>query len=108
VNKEQLQAACKQAKAVHSEALAALEAFERDPINNVFKTLEDAEISLEESMRDIASGDCEGSYNCGRSEYRQGFFVGGVQYVAIAQVEYNRHDKTYYYVEEFDLRIEKL
>jgi hypothetical protein len=26
--------------------------------------------------------------------------------IAIASVEYNRHDKTYYYVEEFDLRVE--
>jgi hypothetical protein len=106
MSKEALQAAVKVAKEAHDAAVKALEDFERDPKNNVFESVEDAEISLEESMRGVASADCEGSHNCGASEYRQGFFVGDVEYVAIANVEYNRHDKTYYYVEYFNLRVE--
>jgi hypothetical protein len=106
MTKEELQAAVESTKAAHVSAVKDLEAFERDPKNNVFESLEDAQVTLEESMRDIASADCEGSHNCGAPEYRQGFFVGGIEYVAIANVEYNRHDKTYYYVEEFDFRTE--
>ncbi|WP_176058102.1 hypothetical protein [Paraburkholderia sp. BCC1876] len=105
-DKAALQAAVKIAKAAHDAAVNALDDFERDPRNHVYDTLEDAEATLHEALRDIASADCEGSHNCGASEYRQGFFVGRAEYVAIASVEYNRHDKTFYYVEEFDMRIE--
>ena len=108
MSKEALQAAVKAAKEAHDAALKALEDFERDPKGNVFGSLEDAESTLHEALRERAGEDCEGSHNCGASEYRQGFFVGGAEYVAIASVEYNRHDKTYYYVEEFDFRIEKV
>jgi hypothetical protein len=104
--REELIAAVKQTGEAYDAAKLALELFERDPKNNVFESLAKAEYELEDVLRDRASADCEGSYNCGADEYRQGFFVDGVEYVAIASVEYNRHDKTYYYVEEFDFSIE--
>ncbi|MFM0503919.1 hypothetical protein [Paraburkholderia caffeinilytica] len=103
---EELIATVKQTSEAHDAAKLALELFERDPQNNVFESLAKAEYELEDVLRHRASADCEGSYNCGAEEYRQGFFVDGVEYVAIATVEYNRHDKTYYYIEEFDFRIE--
>ncbi|MFM0165692.1 hypothetical protein PQR39_35350 [Paraburkholderia sediminicola] len=106
MSKAELSAAVQSTKAAYDAAVQALEAFERDPKNNVFESVEDAEVTLREALRELAGADCEGSHNCGASEYRQGFFVGGVEYVAIANVGYNRHDKTYYYVEEFDLRVE--
>jgi len=108
MTKEELTAAVQQSKKVFEAATLALELFDRDPKNNVFESLAKAEYELGDALRDRASADCEGSYNCGAEEYRQGFFVDGVEHVAIASVEYNRHDKTYYYVEEFDFRIEKV
>jgi hypothetical protein len=105
-DKAALQAAVKIAKAAHDAAVKALNDFERDPATHVYDSLEDAEATLRETMRDIASAVCEGSHNCGAYEYRQGFFVGRAEYVAIASVEYNRHDKTFYYVDGFDLRVE--
>jgi len=108
MTKDELLVAVEDTKTAHDAAVKALEDFERDPKNNVFESLAKAEYELEDVLRDRASADCEGSYNCGAEEYRQGFFVDGVEHVAIASVEYNRHDKTYYYVEEFDFRIEKV
>lgn len=106
MSKEKLMEAVKTAKTTYDAAVRALSDFESDPRQHVYATLEEAEGYLEEALRDRAHADCEGSYNCGDSEYRQGFFVDDVEYVAIADVEYNRHDKTYYYVDGFDLRIE--
>lgn len=106
MTKDELVLAVKNATAVLETAQIALETFVRAPENNVFLSLLEAEATLYETLRDRASDDCEGSHNCGASEYRQGFFVDGKQWWAIATVEYNRHDKTYHYVDEFDLRIE--
>ncbi|MFM0057081.1 hypothetical protein PQR64_15775 [Paraburkholderia phytofirmans] len=101
-----LQAEVKIAKAAHDAAVQALEAFERDPRNNVFESLEAADRELDNELRNRAHADCEGSHYCGASEYRQGFYVGGAEYVAIASVEYNRHDKQFYYVDGFEFRME--
>jgi len=105
-DKAALHAAVKVAKEAHDAAAKALEAFERDPQNHVYDTLEDAEATMREGLREIASADSEGSHNCGADRYEQRFFVGGVQYVAIATVEYNRFDKRLYYVDGFKLSIE--
>lgn len=32
--------------------------------------------------------------------YEQEFIVSGVRYLGTLECEYNRHDKTYYYVED--------
>ena len=36
------------------------------------------------------------------------FIVDEKRYVAILEVEYNRHDKTYYFVDGSDFRVEEL
>jgi hypothetical protein len=51
---------------------------------------------------------CEGSYCFGDDEYTQDFYVGDDLYRATLTVEYNRHDKTYYYVDGDEFKTEKL
>lgn len=67
--------------------------------NNVYANLEFALAAMEGKMEDEAHEDCEGSYNFGLDEYNRDFKVGDVIYTATLKVEYNRHDKTYYYVD---------
>ena len=43
--------------------------------------------------------DCEGAGNCGSPEYEQDFIVGGKEYTAVCSFDYDRHDKTYYYID---------
>lgn len=88
-------------------AEGALEAFDEAPENNQYDTLEDAG-ELEDILLEKAGKDCEGSYNCGCESYEREFIVQGKHYLAILDVEYNRHDKTYYYVEEYKFRIEEV
>ena len=73
--------------------------------NNVFDSLEAAEAELGDSLYGRASADCEGSYNCGDESYEQEFIVDDVPYVAVLTCEYNRHDKTYYYIDEHEFNI---
>lgn len=104
--KAALQSAVKTAKAAHDAAVKALDDFARDPVNNVFETLEAADRELENELRNRAEEDCVGDHNCAADRYEQRFFVGGVEYVAIADVECNRFDKRLYWVEYFKFRIE--
>jgi hypothetical protein len=97
--KEELQAAVKAAETQLTEAQAALEQWDSLAENNVFETLEKALSTIEDKLRSKASDDCEGAYNCGLDEYSQEFIVGGTKYLATAKFEYNRHDKTYYYID---------
>ena len=83
-------------------------AFESLPENNIFDSVTEAESYFENKLRSCANEDCEGSYNCGSDEYSQEFIVGGTHYMAVARVEYNRHDKMYYYIDEFELTIEEI
>jgi hypothetical protein len=100
--------AIKQAENELVGAKSRREEFLEDPRNNRFDTLEDAEGTLYETLRDRASTDCEGSYNCGSDEYSQRFYVGDQLYVAVAQVEYNRHDKQYYYVDDYSFVVQEV
>lgn len=76
-----------------------------DPENNQYASLEDA-TELEDILHMKAHQDCEGSYNCGHSEYSQEFMVHDKRYVAkLENIQYNRHDKTYYFVDGFDFNI---
>lgn len=75
---------------------------------NNFSSLDEAESMLYDELWSQASKDCEGSHNCGLDQYSQPFSVGDKQYIAVASVEYNRHDKTYYYVDSFSLKIVEL
>lgn len=103
-----LELAVKLAQKELDKAVKAVEDFKSLPENNVFETLEAAEGTIYELLEDRASQACEGSYCCGENYYEQLFYVGDVLYKGIASVEYNRHDKTYYYVDSFDFRIEKV
>lgn len=97
--KEKLERAIDLAKLHLREAEDALAQFCAKAENNVFETLDDALCTIEEVLRDKARADCEGSYNCGNPEYTQAFMVSDVEYVGTLKVEYDRHDKTYYYVD---------
>jgi len=90
------------------EAEDNLSVAEALPENNIFESIEEAEGKLYNKLRDKAHNDCEGAHNCGAREYIQLFYVNKTLYKAVATVEYNRHDKTYYYVENFDFKIEEV
>ena len=76
--------------------------------NNVFESLDAAEAEISNRLLSEAYEDCEGSYNCGNEEYTQDFIVDGTAYRGTLKCQYNRHDKTYYYVDESDFTIEEL
>jgi len=77
----------------------ALEDFNSLAENNVFDDLENANYKIEGILEDKASNACEGSHCRGLSKYTQEFIVDGITYIGTLYVEYNRHDKTYYYVD---------
>lgn len=99
MNKIELEAAVAAAKANLSTAEKDLNDFIASPLNNVFDGLDSASAELEERLRNIAHEDCEGAGNCGMEEYEQEFIVDGVHYLGKLSVEYDRHDKTYYYID---------
>lgn len=103
--KEELQQAVTTAEAAVRGAQRELANFEALAENNVFESLEKAG-SLEDVLSGRAHEDCEGAGNCGDEEYTQEFMVDGVVYVATLTVEYNRHDKTYYYIDGSEFKIE--
>jgi len=80
-------------------AKEAIRDLEGEASNNVYDSIEDAESCIEEALNEKASSDCEGSYNCGLDTYEQMFMVDGAVYQARLHVDYNRHDKRYYYVD---------
>ena len=103
--REQLVQQVQDARGALTAAETALQEWVALPANNVFATMEDAEGTLEDRLRDQAFADCEGAGNCGADTYTQGFVVDGAEYVATLTVEYNRYDKTYYYIEESDFSV---
>ncbi len=86
----------------------ALEIFLDRPENNVFDTLDAAEIAIEGKLENRAENACEGSYCHGEREYKQAFTVAGESYMATLTADYNRHDKKYYYIDETEFSVEKL
>lgn len=99
-NKEQYLSDIKQAEIALSTAQIALADFLSLPENNKFTDLDDAVETIENQLRDKARNDCEGSYNCGFDTYNQLFMVNEDTYLGVLTCEYNRHAKTYYYLEE--------
>lgn len=71
-----------------------------------FDTLNDAKSEVKDQLWDEASNDCEGSHNCGADEYSKIVKVkeDNKFYKITVCFEYNRHDKTYYYVEEYSMK----
>ena len=106
--REQLLNDIRLAEEVLSARKAALAAFDEAPENNVFDNLQDALDTIEGKLYDLAHQDCKGSYNCGNEFYTQKFIVDGVVYEGTLHVEYNRHDKTYYYVDETQFTYEEI
>jgi hypothetical protein len=105
---EELKAAVAAAQAALTAAQEALSTFEGLPENNVFATLAEVGSRLEYVLLSRAHKDCEGSYNCGSPQYSQEFIVNGMLYVAVLDVEYNRHDRTYYYIDDSDFKIKEV
>lgn len=104
--KQELESAVKAAKADLLKAESALLAFERSPENYRFESLIEG-FYLEDDLSGRAAEDCEGSHNVGADEYRQQFYVGDALYTAILyNIEYNRHDKRYYFVDGYKFRVE--
>lgn len=98
--KEQLQSDIDNCKEKLAEAEKALEVFMQLAENNVFDDMDAAKDAMYTLLEGRAGEACEGSYNCGREKYTQLFMVGDKTYEATMTLEYNRHDKTYYYIDE--------
>lgn len=100
--REQLIQAINDAEVAFNIAKSALIDFDSRAENNVFPDLETAEDEMTRKLRRMAADDCEGAHNFGADEYTAEFTVDGVVYVGTLTVEYNRHDKTYYYVDGYE------
>ena len=99
MTKQELQLNIKLAQGSLNYAEKQLSDFEALAENNVYESIDDAG-ALEEILRERAFDDCEGAGNCGDEVYTQEFtLVNGDVYCATLTVEYNRHDKTYYYID---------
>lgn len=61
--------------------------------------IKDLEEDIYEVARKWANNDCEGAHNCGNESYFVSFKVGNKIHTVDVGFSYNRHDKTYYYVE---------
>lgn len=88
------------------DAVAAYREFCIKAENNSFADMSSAEAFVENALELWASEDCEGAGNRGNSEYRMGFTVNGQVYIGVLKVEYNRHDKTYYYIDGTDFTVQ--
>jgi len=94
--------------AMHQKRIGELEAsllaFDDLLENNQYDDHDDAEAHIDERYQGIAREACEGSYCYGESEYKQRYQIKGSPtiYEATITFEYNRHDKTYYYIDGSD------
>ena len=101
MNKEQIAAEI----ASHYKTIAVLEQslidFDSLIENNQYDSHGIAERFIEERFSGIASEQCEGSYNCGNDQFQQRYQLTNNPNVfeATVKFEYNRHDKTYYYID---------
>lgn len=70
-------------------------------VEHFFDTLQEAEVAIDQEHWEIASNACEGSHCMGDSEYKTVVYVKdeGKYYELTSEIDYNRHDKTYYYVD---------
>ena len=72
-------------------------------VEKIFDTLEDAIEEVNDQHFEEASADCEGSYNIGCEEYKTAVYIRGESkyYELTTPFEYNRHDKQYYYIDNY-------
>lgn len=66
----------------------------------------DLEDDIYDIAREWANNDCEGAHNCGNSSYTVSFKVNDKIYSVEVGFSYNRHDKTYYYVDNYGSKSE--
>jgi hypothetical protein len=87
------------------KSIAALKAtiqdMKKDLCMHCYESHDTAEAAIHAKLDEEAHNDCEGSYNCGAECYFQEYTISGSPdiYVAKLSVEYNRHNRTYYFVE---------
>lgn len=89
-------------------AVAELDRWDSLPDNHKYRTLAAAEGHLKDWLCDKAHADCERRGEAGQNQYTQEFSVAGKRYRAVLVVEYNRHDKTYYYVDGTEFSVIEL
>ena len=101
MNKEQIA----EEIAAHHKAIAKLEQslddFDSLIENNQYTDQKDAEYSITNRFSCIAYEQCEGAGNCGLPMFKQRYQITGNPntFEATVEFEYNRHDKTYYYID---------
>lgn len=98
-NRKELELRLSKAMEDVASARRAMTEFDERIENNIFESIEIAVAQLTNTLRLQAEDDCEGSYNCGAPEYTRDFIVDGKKYWGALAVEYNRYDKTYYYID---------
>ena len=103
--KQELQQAIATAKTTLADAKSDLLEWQSRVENNVFQSMEDAESDIEDALMKLARDACEGAYNCGATSYTREFMVDGKVYVGTLTLGYNRHDKTYYYIDEHEFSV---
>lgn len=99
INRKELELRLAKAMEDVAEAGRAITEFDERIENNIFESIGIAVAQLTNTLRLQANDDCEGSYNCGAPEYTRDFVVDGRKYRGALAVEYNRYDKTYYYID---------
>ena len=101
MSKQQLQTEIKYHQDIISTLENEIEKFDSLLDNNQFYDHKEAEYAIRGRFSEIANEECEGSYNCGDDEYHQQYQIRGNDQIFTATVtfDYNRHDKTYYYVD---------
>lgn len=66
---------------------------------NTYTNLSTANSVMADRLRRYAEEDCEGRHSVGDDSYSQVFLVDGTKYEGTLNVEYDRYDKTYYYID---------
>ena len=82
--------------------------YESKPENNRFNDLDTAKGYIESKLYRLADEACEGSYCRGDDEYTRQFYVNDDLYEGTLSVDYGRHDKTYYFIDETYFEVEKV
>lgn len=108
ITREALVAQINEAEVILSRCRGQLEEFDSLAINNRFESLELAENKLYGILEDKAHEDCEGAHNYGDDLYTRQFMVGEDVYEAQLKCEYDRHAKTYYYLDSAQFSVIKL
>lgn len=83
-------------------SILALEQFLDLPENNIFENGDNAVEVLDEKFRERAMEACRRPGCFGETNYVQGLTIAGQQYLYTAELSYNRLDRQFYYVDDFE------